>query len=509
MSVATRTGDSPTFSSQRRSKALARLYTWCLRGADHVHAHRLAVCLIGAPLATLTLVAINQVVLLDFPNSGDEYVYLYQARMMASGHLWHATVTPADIFAFNYIVQEPLRTFGSFPPGWPLALAAALALHVPVWLVNPALGVLTLGLVSVLGSRLYAPRVGVLAAMLVAVSPFFAFNAASYFSHTFCGALLLGAACLAAREDRTPLWVPVSIGLLVGWAVLARYLTGVVCAVPIVVWLLRPGVDRPRTALAVVLGGLPWIAVLMAYNAALSGSPWQVTTTPITVSRWFADGVVLRGADILATHLLRHVLWTPPALIVAYLVYLRAAPRDTRRGLLEWMLVLMAGVLYFYMERGGNQYGPRFHYEAFLFVALFVAANVFREREFSEKTPRDQRLFALLAVSVTVLPLWFLTHASVERQVIRERMDPYTMAAAAGLDDALVLISGRVGTARSMAAFDLTRNAVGHQASVLYGLDPGEAERCAPTARVPGRTTYLYAWDRLASRGSLRPLVCP
>ena len=36
---------------------------------------------------------------------------------MASGHLWHATVTPADIFAFNYIVQEPLRTFGSFPAG--------------------------------------------------------------------------------------------------------------------------------------------------------------------------------------------------------------------------------------------------------------------------------------------------------------------------------------------------------------------------------------------------------
>ena len=498
----------PDARTSPASKALARLYTWCLRGADHAHADRLAVCLIGAPLATLILVAINQVVLLDFPNSADEYVYLYQARMMALGHLWHATVTPADIFAFNYIVQEPLRTFGSFPPGWPLALTAAFALHVPVWLVNPVLGVLTLGLVWVLGSRLYAPRVGVLAAVLVAVSPFFAFNAASYFSHTFCGALLLGAACLAAREDRTPWWVPVSIGLLVGWAVLARYLTGVVCAVPIVLWLLRPGVDRARTAALVVLGGIPWIAVLMAYNAALSGSPWRLTTTPITVSRWFADGVVLRGADILATQLLRHLLWTPPALVVAYLVYLGAAPRDTRRGLLEWMLMLMAGVLYLYVERGGNQYGPRFHYEAFPFVALFVAANVFREREFSEKPPRDQWLFALLAVSVMVMPLWFLTHAAVERQVIRERMDPYTMAAAAGLHDALVLISGRVGTARSMAAFDLTRNAVGHQASVLYGLDLGEAEHCAPTARVPGRTTYLYAWDRLASRGSLRPLVC-
>ena len=42
------------------------------------------------------------------------------------------------------------------------------------------------------------------------------------------------------------------------------------------------------------------------------------------------------------------------------------------------MLVLMAAALYFYVERGGNQYGPRFHYEVFPFLALFVAANVFR-----------------------------------------------------------------------------------------------------------------------------------
>ena len=115
-----------------------------------------------------------------------------------------------------------------------------------------------------------------------------------------------------------------------------------------------------------------------------------------------------------------------------------------------------------------------------------MAANVFREREFSEKPPRDQWLFAFLAVSVMVMPIWFLTHAAVERQVIRERMDPYTMTAAAGLQDALVLIDGRVGTARSMAAMDLTRNAVGHQASVLYGLDLVKPGAAHPRRAFPG-----------------------
>jgi hypothetical protein len=295
----------------------------------------------------------------------------------------------------------------------------------------------------------------------------------------------------------------------VGWAVLARYLTGVVCAVPIVLWLLRPGVRRPRAAALVVAGGLPWVAVLMACDMALSGSPWQLTTTPDTVSHWFADGVLLRGADMFATQLLRYILWTPPIVLAAYVIALRLAPGDTRRGGLEWMPVLMAGILYFYVERGGNQYGPRFYAEVSPFVVLFVAASAFREAHFADKARRDRVLFALLAASVAVTPVVFVAHAVVERQVISERMDPYRMAAEAGLQHALVLIGGRVGTRRSMAARDLTRNGLGDDRSVLYGLDRGEAEHCAPPAGLPGRTTYLYAWDTAASHGVLRRLECP
>ena len=196
--------------------SLDTLYSRWVRAADWAQAHRAVVWAAGAPLVVLALVAINRWVLLDFPNSGDEYVYLYQAQTMAAGRLWNAPIEPAEVFAVNYIVQEPGRVFGSFPVGWPLALAAVIRMGVPPWLLNPILGALTLGLVWQLGSRLYSPRVGVSAAALVAVSPFFLFNGASYFSHTFCGALLLGAACLSAREDRTPAWVPMAAGLLVG-----------------------------------------------------------------------------------------------------------------------------------------------------------------------------------------------------------------------------------------------------------------------------------------------------
>lgn len=491
------------------SRFLDRLYGRALALADAMNAHRVAVAAVGAPAVLLVIVAINQAILLNFPNSGDEYVYLYQAETMAAGRLWNPSPVLPEVFQFNYIVQAPGRAFGSFPFGWPLMLALGLGLGLPAWLVNPVLGTLTLGLVWWLGARLYSPRAGVLAAALIGISPFFLFNAASYFSHTSCGLLLVGAACVAARHDRSPAWVPLVVGLLVGWAVVTRYFTGAVGAVPIALLLLRPGARRARTLLLFALGGLPWAIALLAYNQALTGHPLQLTMTPLTASLWFRDGFLSRGADILATHVVRHLLWTPPVLVIAYVIYLQAAPRDLRRGLLEWTLVLMVVPLYFYVERGGNQYGPRFHYEAFLLLVPFVAANVFRRPSLAGAPRRDRVVFGAVAASVALMPVSFAVHAVLEREVIRERTDLYADARAAGLKNALVLIGGRVGTDRSMAAQDLTRNGIDYGGSVLYGLDPGPGAHCAPAARLPGRTTYLYVWDQAAEDGALRRLSCP
>jgi hypothetical protein len=495
--------------------ALEFAHTLCLRAADWACAHRARAASAGALAVAAAAILVNHVVLLQFPNSGDEYVYLYQAATMAEGRLWNAAPRYPEFFEFNYIVQQSGRAYGSFPVGWPLLLAAALELNLPAWVVNPILGAVSVLLVARLGSRLYGPRIGAIAAALTAVTPFFLFNAASYFSHTFCGTLLLGAACLAARENRTPPWAPMAVGFLVGWAVLARYFTGVVVGVPIVLFLLRadPHSSRPRlqaalgTLMLVAAGGAPWLLVLLAYNEAMSGNPWTLTTLPSTVSLWFRDGFVLRGADILSTHLGRWALWTPPLLVAVYLVYLRRAPRELRRGALHWLPIIVAGALYFYVERGGNQYGPRFHYEVLPFLVLFVTANLFGD-PWPALARQERHAFAALAGSVALLPVLFVLHAMREHEVIRERTDPYTTVAEARLRNALVLIGGRIGTERSMDARDLTRNGLARTGSVLYALDLGQERSCFLSRQYPGRTPYVYTWDAARDDGELRPLVC-
>ena len=253
---------------------------------------------------------------------------------------------------------------------------------------------------------------------------------------------------------------------------------------------------------------LPWMAALAAYNTMMTGSMFRLTTTPLTVSLWFRDGWLLRSADILSTHLLRHLLWTPAFLVVAYLAYLRKAGGDMRRAPLEWIPVVTVVVLYFYVERGGNQYGPRFHYEAALFLVVFVAANLLRTASLAGRPVFESWLFGLAVLSLLLQPVSFAVHARIERQVIVERMDPFRQVEAAGLSAALVLIADRVGTRRSMAAADLTRNGIDPAGPVLYGLDQGDDRPCRWAAQVPGRRPYSYVWDHAASRGLLQPLTC-
>ncbi len=485
---------------------MEEIYAGCLRFADWCIRQQRALLLMGAPAFTLCIVAIGQFILQDFPNSGDEYAYVYEAATFAEGRLRNVALAAPEFFALNYIIVKDGQEYSSFPLGWPLLLASAMRLHVPVWLVNPALGTLSLMLIAYLGTRLHNARVGVLAASLVAVSGFFLFNAASYFSHTFCSALLLAAACLAVRRDDVTWWVPVGVGFLLGWAVLARYFTAVVCSVPVTLLLFRHGAPVVRTLTLVALGGLPWIVLLGAYNLQVNGSPWQLTTLPTTVGLWFAPKFAMRGADILSTQMLRFVLWTPPLLLFVYIFYLARADTRIRRGLIDWMPVLMAAALYCYVERGGNQYGPRFYYETFPFLAIFTAASLFRERAFGEKALRDRRAFALMAASVAVMPLSFAMHAFIEHRVISERRDPYNMAA--GLTDALVLIGGRVGTERSMGALDLTRNGIEHSGTVLYGLDISEEANCRLQAAYPTRELYRYTWNTAERRGVLTRVSC-
>ena len=87
-----------------------------------------------------------------FPLSGDDYSYLYQAKLFASGKLSaEDPIYNPSLPFYGCIETYCLRDyqghrFSKYPPGWPALLAVGVKLGVP-WLVDPLLGALLIFLI--------------------------------------------------------------------------------------------------------------------------------------------------------------------------------------------------------------------------------------------------------------------------------------------------------------------------------------------------------------------------
>jgi hypothetical protein len=83
----------------------------------------------------------------EFPLSGDDYSYLYQAKLFASDKLYaqdplYDQALPFhDCLATYCFRDDQGHRFSQYPPGWPALLAVGVNLGAP-WLINPLLAAL-------------------------------------------------------------------------------------------------------------------------------------------------------------------------------------------------------------------------------------------------------------------------------------------------------------------------------------------------------------------------------
>ncbi len=266
---------------------------------------RLAVAALAAGAAALALV-ISWSVLGLVPHVTDSISYLFQGRILASGHLYEPPPRVPALFGQENVILTATRWCSLYPPGWPLLLALGWRLHAP-WLMSPLLLALAVAGVWLAGRRLYDPATGLLAAAVLACSPFALLMAADAMAHVpalcataWCLAMIAGvmedpphplrphrpppgdvAPCppAAATDDGAAAGTIrrrlAAAGLLGGFAVLIRPLTAVALLGPAVAWCAIALARRRRlSALGwMALGAAPCIAAMAAYDAAVFGGP--------------------------------------------------------------------------------------------------------------------------------------------------------------------------------------------------------------------------------------------
>ena len=330
------------------------------------------------------------------PTSVDEMVQLLHAQTLAGGRL----ARPLGVAEAAWAVQNGLLTPSGwtsvYPPGHTGLLAIGLIAGVP-WLVGPvAVGVATAVFAAALERLLSGVWVARLAALLVALGPFWLLLGGTHLSHTTAAAgaaLVLWTALLT--RDGSAQW-GLAVGASVGLFVLARPWVGIVvstavilsvCLPPILTGLETRGWGLRRLALTFA-GGAPFAILLLAWNQRLFGNPFALGYTaafgPAHGLGWHVDpwgnrygwveALAYTGAD--AVQLGAHLLETPlPALaLIGAALLLGGLPRGA--GVLcTWAgAALVANALYWHH---GVHMGPRMLYHSSpAWASLFAIAAV-------------------------------------------------------------------------------------------------------------------------------------
>ena len=493
-------------AAPRLDAATGRFHAACLRFGRACARRPRTFLTVGALAIVIATTLIHWLVLEHFPNSGDEYCYLYQADTLLAGRFSNPPHPLQPFVEASHILERDGRLFSVFPPGWPLVIAAATRVGLPAWSLNPLLSAGMFVLTFWLARRVTRDEAtAALASLMLAGTSYFLVTGASYFSHTACAFFVVGAMIAMLRMADGSAWSAALAGLLAGLAVITRYYTPVLCLLPLTILLLR---ERPwrRDILWAIAGGLAPLAFMMVYNHALSGNALVLSKGGIERydEIWFEHDWWRRGAEFMIAHLLDLMVWTPAALFIAYLAGLRATPLMSRLGAVGAGFACLVLGLYPYINRGGNQYGPRFYFDGFPLLVILAAAAIFGTTRYEDRSPGRRRLVYLFFVTVLAHVAVAATLLQAAHAQIHERRDLERRVAASSLSHALVFVTTPIGVERAMPVSDYMRNGIDFSAPVIYARDLGELNtRLRDYYR--DRDCYSYRFDPDTRTGSLTP----
>jgi hypothetical protein len=320
-----------------------------------------------------------------WPNSGDEYSYVYLTDTFLAGRLWNPAPPDPVLFETYHVTVHAGRMFSPYPPGWSALLVPFRAIGA-TWLATP---LLTVGMGIALDRA--CRRLGVTEAIrrpalaLVLLAPFTLFLGGSLFPQTMAAALVAGIIWAQLADEAGPrVWRKLLIGALFGILLLTRF---DVFAVAALVYGADRLVIRRFGAIIdgtlVLLGVLPFIVCLAAFNAGITGNPFQLT------SSWGGADLTATFTEKLSFHYLLkefislNLYWLGnlaqfgglPVLLLSAVGLLVKLRRRTCRF---YDFMLPAAILFysFMPFTGGHQYGARYWFWAWPLSVLTIVTSL-------------------------------------------------------------------------------------------------------------------------------------
>src|SRR3989338_608040 len=450
--------------------------------------------LIAIVLSALLIIFTNQVVLQDFPNSGDEYSYLISANLFAQGKLAESSPPNKEFFDFFHVINDG-KFYSKYPPGWPFLLSIGVIAG-STMLVNLAIAILSILVIYFICNEFFSGKVAKIAVLLTIISPYFLFNSASYFSHS--ASLLLFAICTyfyfkAQKSQKLIYWA--LIGLGVGAILNIRPLDAALFAIALIIHsalqlraqkeLIKEIIQLAKKFAVFAVGVAILLAVFLAYNFAQTQDPFLMPFSKYNPydTLGFSENFSLQNA--IENNLMQRSwmlnIWTPFCYLLILLAILRVKNSNS-----SFLLLLLSALLagyFFYFSPGGNQYGPRYLYSA-AFVIFILGAQAIA----ALKKNAGILLIGLLLANIVV----FSFMANIFHTQIEERTELYDLIESQKISNSIVFLNCPFFCSGTIPALDLTRNGTTFDQSAIYVHDRG-AENVKIMDQYQAREYYRWS----------------
>jgi hypothetical protein len=451
-----------------------------------------------------------------WPNSGDEYSYVYLADTFLAGRLWNPVPPDPELFQSFHVAVNGGKMFSPYPVAWSAFLVPFRAVGA-VWLANPVLTVLIgVGLLGACRRLNVSSAVQKPALALVLLTPFTLFLGGSVFPQTMACALVVGIVWAQLADDARPRpWCKLLIGALFGVLLMSRY--DVFAIVALVYAIDRVVIKRLRVitdGLLVMAGWLPFVACQLAYNFWITGNPLQVVAT-WGAAGLFGDPMQGTNAILVLFSALKNLFWLGtmaqfgglPILVLAVIALAMKIRRRTCR--FYDFLLPMAFVFYSFVPfTGAHQYGPRYWFWAWPVSILTITSGLVDEAGYfrfrSRRVAFEPFVAACLVYAAGAFCVLLVTthYYMVARRVVYAVPEPQTRSVVL-LPTRLLTIWPWQDTPINAWSEDFVRNDIDFAGRVLFGrADAPDAVLRA--CRLDGRE--VYRWE---APGHLIRVVCP
>ncbi len=330
-----------------------------------------------------------------FPLTPDEFAYLFQAKIIASGRIAVPAHPLQKFFTSAFVSESRGELFSIMPLGWSFFLAPWTWVRIP-WLVNPLLTALSGWLLFRLGCELFDRRTGLAAALLFLASPYAVYMGGTLFAHPLSLLLVLSCTLALVRVQRSEALRPrfwICLGLAVAAVPIVHHFDLFVLA-PFLGLLVKPlfrgkAPTRRGILLAAGISLLSFAVFTGWHNHRLTGSPLRMPHEVYQGQENFLGEIPPEGAGTMVGisspeefgFRLRRVAgqWFQLNLVMFPFAPLWVLVPLFLRGRSRWDVLLAAAFLglcaayLFYRCRGGIQFGPRYYYPAAGFLCLLAA----------------------------------------------------------------------------------------------------------------------------------------